>query len=378
MKVFLILLSVGMMLGCIAIVCALVLKYIRIRKGLPLYTDEPNKATATTYNKKIKMSIVIGALLLIGIIFFLVCVPSQMYTVNAGQVAVVRRFGAVYRVDTPGLRFKNAFSDTYIIFDLTVQQIQVDKWTYVDDLSTTQVMQVIANVQFQVNPDSVANIITTYGSLNGLKSRLLSIINGQIETSATNMQLNNLLTGNGKKLYQESVSVGLKRYETQFGIVITNVVIEEFVLEEALEEAKLQVRIAEENRKKREQELAKELAENANANAISIARAEADIEVARSNASKAKIEAEGIAEAAIARAEGDAKKQKLLADALAYEIEMIATAEAEAIRVKVEELEGVDSESLMYMQYLAWVEAWDGILPETMLGDGINLFFPTT
>ena len=96
-------------------------------------------------------------------------------------------------------------------------------------------------------------------------------------------------------------------------------------------------------------------------------------ERARENAEREKHKLEQqrlIALQAVNSAEANAKAKRLEADAEAYRVITEATAEADAIRLVNEQL----SRSALYVD-LVRAKRWDGVLPQTVLGESVGAFF---
>lgn len=71
-------------------------------------------------------------------VVFLIIFLGGWFTVNAGQVGVVTRFGAVNRVVNPGVGFKIPFIEGYTSMDTRTQKDQVDVTAASQDLQSVK------------------------------------------------------------------------------------------------------------------------------------------------------------------------------------------------------------------------------------------------
>lgn len=388
----------ALLLGSFALSAFFFMQNYNLSKKKP---DPKYSAADEVKNWKLKLksnrTIGITGAALAALFFVLVIfIPAGFVTINAGEVAVVKVWGEIKEYKTSGLHFRNILSDEYVKYDTKVQQLKIEKWCYVkDETDTTQVIQAVLTVQFSINESKVTNIAKEYGSLTALKDRVTTVILGALETSAAERTINSLITGTGKIDYQNEVKDLLiahkdadgKTVEDHYYVSFRQITIEEFVLEEKLEEAMLRVRIAEASRKERNEQLLKETAEvEAKARQDEIkaqtlrdiekANAQNNILIAELLAEAKEAEAKGEANALIERARGEAESLRLksieLARSIGIEIKVDNVTKKEYINPDDPEIKSLAK----YLQYIAYLEAWDGKLPDVVLDDSGNWIVP--
>ena len=311
--------------------------------------------------KKVPVGGVVGIIGTVICLTAIAVIPGGFYTVDNGEVAVVKEFGEFKDVAQPGLHFRNVFTTTIERYSVQVQELRVDKEAYSKDLQAVEVSQVI---QFTIKTEEIRNINTKYGTLEVLKQRIASISNEAIEESAKLFDAKDLVTRRDEFNSQIKQNIGNK-FE-QYYITINQTILDNIVFSIEFENMIQASKLAEQELEKDKQRLEKELQESAYK--VKVAEEEAKERIAK---------AKGDADAVKAAADAESYKVTQLAEAEANRIKTIADAEAEAVKIKLAELDAASPEALAYLEYLAWVESWDGKLPSTMLGDGTSVIIPT-
>ena len=275
-------------------------------------------------NKQIG-TIVAGVIVLV-LAFF------SVYTVEEGHVGIVKRFSkAVAQVD-PGVHVKVPFVDT-------VESIEVRQRKNTETLAaaTENQLPVTADVSINwtVHRPSAMNLFIQYGGLEQFESRILdpklrSAAKAAISKFAADQLIRNRQTA--VNAIMEGMSAALE----EFPVTVNSPQIENLALPPTYLEAV------------QEKERARENAER----------------------EKHKLEQQRlVALQAVNSAEANAKAKRLEADAEAYRVVTEATAEAEAIRLVTEQL----GRSPQYVD-LVRAKRWTGVLPQTVLGDGVRAF----
>lgn len=322
-------------------------------------------------NKKGKVTAlsILGASLL-----FAFLVPQSFHQVEAGTYAVVKKLGKIKGVRTPGTYFDFYMTRQYEIYDATVQQLKINTTAYSKD---GQTMELEVYLQYQIQLDKLivrdtnGNIIQTEGiagkyvTLESLQSRIETQCIEKTKSVMSSAEAMTIIQD--RALYSEMVSttvreaIGPDYYVNVQDVVLTNINFsDEF---EKAVEAKV---VAEQEKQ------------------AAITRAEAELEVARLEAERKLVEAEGNAAAQLVLAEAAAKAATAkiieLARTLGYEIE--ETTDTNGITtykiiIPLGEEEAFKTIVLEYLEYLAYLEKWNGELPEVISGDeGLSIIVP--
>lgn len=293
-------------------------------------------------------------------------IPFSIHTVEPGQVAVVKVLGKAEYVRSPGTYFDFWMTRQYDMLDTTVQQEQISTMCYSADAQT---MDVTLVVQFQIRKDKAIEIDNNYNTLDRLTARVRSISEDNVKTVLSQKSAMNIIETRStvspdiEKLIKETVE------ERNYHVDIVAVVITNIDFSDAFEKVVEDKMIAEQEKLKAEYEKEKAIIE-----------AEKELEVA-------KLEAE----ARIARAQGDAEAVRLAAEAEANAIKVKSIEVARMLGFTIKEtatedgvlysidFTGKSEEEIKlisdYLKYIAYLEKWDGKLPDVM-GEGANVFIP--
>lgn len=114
----------------------------------------------------LSLSLVAAAALL------LIMLPGSFHTVEAGEIAVVKRLGVIVKTETSGTYFDFWLTRSYEKYDAKVQQLEINTSAYTSD---AQPMDISMTVQFQIRQDNVQDIAIDYGSLTALTNRIQSV-----------------------------------------------------------------------------------------------------------------------------------------------------------------------------------------------------------
>jgi len=365
-----------------------------------------------------------------AVLGLVICIPGSFHQVEAGTYAVVKELGKIVDVRTPGTYFDFYMTRKYETYDATVQQVKINTAAYSKD---GQTMDLEVYLQYQVQLDKLiikdehGNIIQTEGIAG--KYVTLESLQARIETQtiektkAVMSSAEAMVIIQNRQTYSELVSttvrdaIGPDYYVNVQDVVLTNIDFsDEF--EKAVED-----KVVAEQEKQ-----------------AAITRAEAELEVAKLEAQRKIEEAKGNAEAEKiqkkAAAEAATYNITELARTLGYTVNetytytteikvekssgysSITTTEATSINVKLPEstevvvtTEGSEEapitvtttttvaltstrydivipagdeaaarfKSLVedYLAYLAYLEVWDGKLPDVVAGDdAISIIVP--
>lgn len=267
-------------------------------------------------------------LILIGIIALLavIIVFNGFFTVDQGYRGVHLRLGAVVGIAQPGLGFKVPFIDRVVMLRTQTNSKVYDQMeAYSRD---QQLAELRMSVTYRLAPDMVDDIYATFGSEEGMVTRLIDrrvnelarTVFGQFNAVEAIQQRGSL----NQQIFDE-VLASIDRPS----VVIESVQVEDVAFSVAYEQSVEARMMAEVEVQRRSQELEQEVIQ-------------AQIVVTQ---------AQGRADARVAEATAQAEATRLAGDA-----------EASAIRARGEALRENPE-----VVALVTAENWDGILPTTML-----------
>ena len=312
----------------------------------------------------------------VGALLFLL-IPFSFHTVNAGEVAVVKHLGKATDVRTSGTYFDFWITETYTRYDAKVQNLELDAATYSKDAQT---MDISLTVQYAIRSEKAIQIAEQYGSLSALGTRIIAVANATTKSTLSAYSAMEIIENRAQisVIVENEVKAAI---DDTFFVNIEKVVLTNIDFSDAFEQTVEDKMIAEQEKLKAEYE--KETA---------LVKAQQELEVAKLQA-QARIEsARGDAEARLlaAQAEANAMKTKSIEVARALGFTILETnvteidENGEEIVVGVEyniDFTGKTMEEIAlivdYMKYIEYLQAWDGKLPEVVLGEnGGNIYFP--
>ena len=389
--------------------------YKDVKRKLTLQMQEEIKEYKSThkYVRKGKVSFFVLLPSAVAVLAFTICVPSSFHQVEAGTVAVVKELGKIVDVRTPGTYFDFHMTKKYEIYDTTVQQVQIKTASYSNDAQT---MNLELYLQYQIQLDKLivkdekGNIIQNEGiagkyvTLDSLQARIVTQCMDITKSVMGAPHFYNPLTHEGEDSYTDEhghivnpgdfidkngnwtsvpvypdndfamrgeeiikhrgdVSKKVSKtvrdaIDSDFYVTVHDVVLTNIDFTDEFEKSVEDKVIAEQEKQ------------------AAITRAEAELEVARIEAQKKIAEAEGDAQAQLIAAEAAAKAATAkiieLARTLGYEIQ--ETTDAEGITTyKIIIPDGKEELFkqlvLDYLEYLAYLEQWNGELPTVVSGD---------
>ena len=270
----------------------------------------------------------IGALLFAGLFIF---IPFSIRQIDAGQVAVVKKWGEAKEVRGAGMHFDFWISTSYEKYDIKVQQAVIETQAYSSDGQTMDIELVI---QYQIQADKAIDIYKNYGELEMLENK--------IETVSTEKMKSVLSQKSAMTIIETRASVSpdveeaiMNAITEDYYVNITSVVLTDISFTDAFEKTVEDKMIAEQEKLKAQYEKEK-----------AIIQAEQELEVAKKQA-----------EAQLEKAKKEAESELVLAQAEADALEIVQTA-WEAISPEVRQI---------MLQEMA-IENWNGELPDTMVG----------
>lgn len=315
--------------------------------------------------------------LLIGPTVTLIVLMFGMFTaLDATEVAVVTRFGEVQDVvSTPGFKTKNPL-DTYHKYSLKIQEIRYDNREdsgisfYSKD---SQPVDAMLTIQWRIKSDEARTIYENFGGeVSSVRARLGSLVMERTKSTLSQFTAEQLIAQ--RSLLSSSIEtlIADEIESRNIPVTIVGVYLTDFAFSDAFEAAVEAKMIADQERLKAETE-----------KQIAIIRAEQALEVAKLQAQSALEQAKGEANSllAIAQAEASALSAKLVdvartmgflvtetpvldseGEVIGYTYAIDTTGKTEA-EVKV---------IFNYVQYIAYLQTWDGVLP-TVITDGSGI-----
>ena len=397
------------------ILTLLFLGAILVILGVLIYLSARRKAAkAKNYvdpgvNKKTVTALVIG---LAASFILSITIPGSFHQVETGTVAVVRHLGKVEGVRNPGTYFDFYWFKTYEVYDTKVQQDKIVTSAYSKD-GQTMVLEVF--LQYQVQTENIEKIATEYGKLDALQARIETVTVEKTKAVMSSAEAMTIVQNRSR--FSNDVSASVREgISDDYYVIVKDVVLTNIDFTKEFEKSVEDKVIAEQEKQ------------------AAITRAEAELEVAKLEAQKKITEAEGNAEAQkiIAQAAAEAESSKIIevARSLGYEVSktfvyevtvevsksdgyysisklehesnvkeeetqvVVASKEGDvdvlttttntlvATKYVIDVTTGPGAENFKtlvenYLQYLAYLEKWNGELPDVVAGDeAISIIVP--
>lgn len=330
---------------------------------------------AANENKKknTKKKNVLGYILagVFGLAFL--CVPFSFHTVEAGEIAVVKHLGKATKVRYSGTYFDFWLTETYVLYDAKVQNMEIKAQAYSKDAQT---MDIAMTVQYQIDETQAIQIANQYGSVQVLANRIESIATEKAKATLSSYSAMEIIETRATISPRVAETIKLAVTEDYY-VDIVAVVLTNIDFSDAFEKTVEDKMIAEQEKLKAQYE--KETA---------IVNAEKELEVAKL-AAQAKIEAakaDAQAQIEVANAEAEAIRLKSIevARALGFTIKETEIKDADGVVTAVEyniDFTGKSEEEVKliteYLKYLEYLSKWDGKLPTVMTGDSASIMIPT-
>ena len=330
-------------------------------------------------------------LALIGVAAMAV-IPMSFRTVDTGEVVVVKHLGKAKNVRTAGTYFDLWFTDTYERYDAKVQNVEISTAAYSSDAQT---MDISMTLQYQIMTDKVIDIAEQYGSLDVLQSRIESIAIEKTKSVLSSYKAMDIISERASMSpeVEEAIKTAISN---DYHVSIAAVVLTNIDFSDAFEKAVEDKMIAEQKQlqaqyeneakvaaAKAEADAAKEKADGEAAAKLKAAQAEIEIAKATAEAKVIAANADREAQVEIARAEAQALAVKSVEIAKALGFDVIETTVEENGESFVEyeiDFTGKTSDEIAliseYLKYVAYLDKWDGKLPEIMTGDSANIMLP--
>ena len=273
-----------------------------------------------------------SAALLLGVV-------SSAYIVDEGHVGVVTKWGkAVAQEPADGLKFKNPISTGIKEFDVRERRLVAEMAAATDNQLP---IQAIATMSWRMDPTRVLEVYKKYGSpaafeTNILKPRLLQAA----KAGLSQYQASDLIRD--RAAAAETILTNLQEALEPYPAVLASLQIEQITLPQRYLEAVMD--------KEREREAA--------------AKEGYILERQKLTAQQKVQTAEAQRDATKAAADGQAYKTRVEAEAKAEAIRLEGEAQADAIRAQQKAI----ANNPLIIDYER-ARRWNGVMPQTMLGD---------
>lgn len=357
----------------IAIILGILLPILAIVAGVAAYFlfDDGNSVGGT-----------LSVIACIALVIAFLVVPFSIKTVDTGEIAVVKQLGEAKYVRTAGTHYDFWMTKSYTRYDTKVQNVDIATSAYSSDAQT---MEIAMTLQYHIIEDKVIDIAREYGTLDVLQNRIQSIAIEKTKSVLSSYKAMDIIADRAtmSPLVEQAIkdAIGDKYFVTVSAVVLTNI-----DFSDAFEKAVEDKMIAEQNQLKQEYE-----------NTAKVNAAEADKQAAI-KAQEAKAEADRIAAAAkveIAKSEAEALLTAANAEAKALNIQTVQVAKMLGLTVIVDIVDEngvvtgteevikpdltIEEATLIktYIEYVKYLESWNGELPDTLVGDGVEVILPT-
>lgn len=320
----------------------------------------------------------------LALLVVFICVPFSFHTVDTGEVAVVKHLGTAKEVKNSGTYYDFWMTNKYVYYDAKVQNVDISTAAYSSDAQT---MNLTMTLQYSIQSEHLMDIVSQYGTLDVLQNRIQSIAIEKSKSVLSGYKAMEIIANRSQM--SPAVEIAIKEAIGEgYYVNVATVVLTNIDFSDAFELAVEEKMIAEQAKLKADYE---------NETKVAQAKAEADAKVAAAEAEQAIKEAQKAAELKAAEADKEiveAKKAAELAEAMANsEIARIQTINIartlgyvivadsngrESIDFEASRAVGLTEEKLYdYMKYIAYMDSWNGELPDTMLGDDVSVIIPT-
>lgn len=267
-----------------------------------------------------------------AVLLSLLALAMSMYTVPEGHVGVVKRWSKAIDQVGPGLHVKIPIADR-------IEKIEIRQRKNVEELAAATQNQLpttaTVSINWTVNRESAMALFIQYGGLDQFENRILDPkLRNAAKEAIGKFPADQLIRD--RQAAVATIMEAMTRDLEGFPVTVNSPQIENLSLPPTYLQA------VEEKERARE-----------------------DAEKEKHRLEQQRL----VAQQAVNSAEANAEAKRIEADAEAYRVTVEAEAEAEAIRLINEQL----SQSPLYVD-LVRAKKWDGILPQTVLGEGVGAF----
>lgn len=370
------------------------------------------KGVITVNDKATKKKNLVGGIISVAGLVLTILVPPSFHQVEAGQVAVVKSLGKVVGTRHPGTYFDFHLVNEYTYFDTTIQELDVSTASYSSDAQT---MEIQMTIQYKIDATKAENILTEYTNMTSLAQRIEKVADDNVKTVLSQYTAMKIIETRAK--ISPEVEIVIKNeVDDKYYVTVTAVNLTDIQFTDEFEKSVENKVIAEQEKE------------------AAITKAEQELEVAKLEAEAKIVAAQGDAESqkiiASASAEAMAIKIVELAKSIGFnvkesyiqKIETVTTSSIDnslissstieeevttypnvGVKVTKDETNNTittvtttlentkyvieyDAEHteedlkvvLEFVQYLEYLEKWDGKLPTVITGsEGVEIIIPS-
>jgi regulator of protease activity HflC (stomatin/prohibitin superfamily) len=349
----------------------------------------------------------IGGIGVLISVLFTALVPSSVHQVEPNEVAIATRFGNIVGIRESGTHYD--LWCTYTKFDKTVQKLDLRTASYSSDAQT---MTIDMTIQFKIDPTRVQDIYLEYVTMESLASRIEKIAADQVKavlSEYTAMQIIEtrsnispqveevIKTAVGDKYHSDITQVNLTdiSFTDEFERAVEAKVIAEqekqaaiTKAEQALEVAKLEAEAKIETAKGQAEGQKIIAAAEAEASALKIVELSKSIgyKVNEQYVIKTTItttDLQGSIISTVVKEEISEDKpnesttiENTTNSIITTKVELFSTS-YEIVYDETHTMEDLNKLVIDYIEYLAYLEKWNGELPDVVSGDnGLSIIVP--
>ena len=290
-----------------------------------------------------------------------IIVPFSIKTVDTGNIVVVKQLGEAKYTRTAGTHYDFWITKTYLTYDAKVQNVDIITEAYSSDAQT---MSIGMTLQYQIISDKVIEISKEYGTLDILQNRIQSIAIEKTKSVLSAYKAMDIIEKRAQMspLVEEAIkeAIGEKYFVTVQTVVLTDI-----AFSEAFEKAVEEKMVAEQAKLQKDYE--NEASEAAAETAKKVAEMQADAEAyAKEKAAEAE------AKAIITKAEAEAEALNIQTLEVA---KMLGFTEVVNDKEQIKENLTLEEAKLIkeYIEYIKYLDSWDGKLPDTVVGDDTGI-----
>ena len=359
------------------------------------------KGVITVNDKTTKKKNLVGGIISVAGLVLTILVPPSFHQVEAGQVAVVKSLGKVVGTRHPGTYFDFHLVNEYTYFDTTIQKLDVSTASYSSDAQT---MEIQMTIQYKIDATKAENILTEYTNMTSLAQRIEKVADDNVKTVLSQYTAMKIIETRAK-ISPEVESVIKNEVDDKYYVTVTAVNLTDIQFTDEFEKSV-------ENKVIAEQELE-----------VAKLEAEAKIVAAQGDAESQKIIASASAEAMAIKIVELAKSLGFkVTESYIQKIETVTTSSIDnslissstieeevttypnvGVKVTKDETNNTittvtttlentkyvieyDAEHteedlkvvLEFVQYLEYLEKWDGKLPTVITGsEGVEIIIPS-
>ncbi len=287
---------------------------------------------------RIKTVIASGSLIMFGLILLLMSITI----VPEGHVEIVTRWGKADRQLDPGLYFINPISESTIEIEVRQRSTEIE----LGSATANQLpITALVSMNWTVDKTQAMALFVKYGSIEQFESRIVRRrLADNAKAGLSQFQADQMIRD--RALVSSEIRKRVADALATFPVSVDGLQTENIGLPERYMEAVLAKEEAREAASREEYKLAQQ-------------KLEAQRTVQTAEAGR---------DAAIATATGQAEAKRIEAEAEAFRVFTEYKGRAEGVALLRQEL------SAEYMDYLR-AQSWNGVLPQTILGDASNVLF---